>query len=233
MKKTYVTAIIVAAGQGTRMKAGINKQYLHLQGKPILAYTLEVFEKCSEIDEILVVVGENEREKCFQEVIKPYGYKKIKKMVLGGATRQESVYNGLKAITTNTDIVITHDGARPLVHKQTLRNSIQETLIHKGIIVGVPAKDTIKMINVKGFVDSTPKRDLLWSVQTPQGFSYELLMDAHEKALKDGFVGTDDAMLVERIGYPIKMIKGTYDNIKITTPEDLIIAEAILNIRGR
>lgn len=233
MKKPYVAAIIVAAGQGTRMKAGVNKQYLHLHGKPILAYTLEAFEECSAIDEIFVVVGENEREKCFQEVIKPYGYKKIEKVVLGGATRQESVYNGLKEITTDIDIVITHDGARPLIHKQTLISSIQETLIHKGTIVGVPAKDTIKILNSKGFVDNTPKRDLLWSVQTPQCFSHEILMQAHKRALKDGFIGTDDAMLVERMGYPIKMIKGTYDNIKITTPEDLIIAEAILNIRGR
>lgn len=233
MKKPYVAAIIVAAGQGTRMKAGVNKQYLHLRGKPILAYTLEIFEECSEINEIFVVVAENERGKCLQEVIKPYGYKKVKKIVLGGATRQESVYNGLKAATTNIDIIITHDGARPLIHKQTLVRNIQETLVHKAAIVGVPTKDTIKMIDSKGFVDNTPKRDLLWSVQTPQGFSYEVLMEAHKKALEGGFIGTDDAMLVERIGYPIKIIKGTYDNIKITTPEDLIIAEAILGIRGR
>lgn len=231
MNKPYVAAIIVAAGQGTRMKTGVNKQYLLLKGKPILAHTLQTFEKCEAINEIIVVVGKTERAKCLQEIIKPYRYKKVKKIVIGGATRQQSMYNGLRAVTPHTDIVITHDGARPLVHQQTLMESIEETLIHKATIVGVPVKDTIKMINQKGFVHSTPKRDLLWTVQTPQSFSYHLIMEAHQKAHEEGFIGTDDATLVERIGHPIKIIKGKYGNIKITTPEDLIMAEAILNIR--
>ncbi|RBP44850.1 2-C-methyl-D-erythritol 4-phosphate cytidylyltransferase [Garciella nitratireducens] len=231
MNKPYVTAIIVAAGQGTRMKAGVNKQYLLLQGKPILAHTIQVFERCELIHEVIVVVGKNEKLKCLQEIIRPYGYEKVKRIVIGGDTRQQSMYNGLKAVTPHTDIVITHDGARPLIHQEILKKSIQETQIHKATIVGVPVKDTIKMINENGFVHTTPKRDLVWIVQTPQSFSYGLIIEAHERAYKESFIGTDDATLVERIGHPIKIIKGEYDNIKITTPEDLIMAEAILNIQ--
>ncbi|MCR1898709.1 2-C-methyl-D-erythritol 4-phosphate cytidylyltransferase [Irregularibacter muris] len=233
MSKPYVSAVIVAAGQGTRMKASTNKQYLMLKGKPILAHTLSVFEKSTLVDEVLVVVGEHEKSQCLQKVIKYYGYKKVKKLVTGGETRQQSMYNGLKEVNPRADIVITHDGARPLVHEYTIQTSIAETLIHKATVVGVPVKETIKIVDAKHFVENTPKRDVLWSVQTPQTFTYDLLMEAHQKALQEGFIGTDDGMLVERLGYPIKMIKGQYDNIKITTPEDLIIAESIINIRMR
>lgn len=233
MTKPYVSAIVVAAGRGTRMQANTNKQYLLLKGKPILAHTLHVFEKCKLIDEIIVVVGENEKYHCLQHVIKPYSYKKIKSLITGGATRQHSMYNGLREVNPKADIVLTHDGARPLVHQQTLNKSIQETLVHKATVVGVPVKETIKMINGEGFVDTTPKRDLLWSVQTPQTFLYDILLKAHKQAMEEGFIGTDDGMLVERMGYPIKMIKGQYDNIKITTPDDLIIAESIINMSGR
>lgn len=233
MDKHYVAAIIVAAGQGKRMETDINKQYLLLKGKPILAHTINVFENCALIDEIIVVVGEHEKAKCLYNIIKPYGFKKVKKLIAGGQTRQQSMYNGLKEVSTNTDVVITHDGARPLIHEFILQKSIKETLVHKATIVGVPVKDTIKMVNSEGIVNNTPQRDLLWTVQTPQVFSYKLLLKAHKAALEEGYVGTDDAMLVERIGHPIKLIKGKYDNIKITTPEDLIIAEAIINIRER
>jgi 2-C-methyl-D-erythritol 4-phosphate cytidylyltransferase len=233
MDNNYVAAIIVAAGQGKRMKTDINKQYLLLEGKPILAHTINVFENCNLIDEIIVVVGEHEKAKCQYNIIKQYDFKKVKKLITGGQTRQQSMYNGLKEVSTNTDIVITHDGARPLIHENIIQKSIKETLIHKATVVGVPVKDTIKMVDSKGFVNNTPPRDLLWTVQTPQSFSYQLLKNAHKAAYEEGFIGTDDAMLVERIGHPIKLIKGKYDNIKITTPEDLIIAESIINIRGR
>lgn len=233
MDNNYVAAIIVAAGQGKRMKTDINKQYLLLEGKPILAHTINVFEKCTLIDEIIVVVGEHEKAKCLYNIIKKYSFKKVKKLITGGETRQQSMYNGLKEVSTNANIVITHDGARPLINETIIQKSIMETLVHKATIVGVPVKDTIKMVDSEGLVSNTPQRDLLWTVQTPQSFSYQLILDAHKAAFEEGFIGTDDAMLVERLGHPIKLIKGKYDNIKITTPEDLIIAESIINIRGR
>src|SRR5690554_4506987 len=230
MKNHYIAAIIVAAGKGTRMNAQINKQYLFLHGKPILAHTLDAFENCELIDEIIVVVGEQEMEVCMRDIVHGYGYKKIKKLVVGGETRQQSMYNGLSEVSSECNIVITHDGARPLVTQDTIHRSIEKTIEYKATVIGVPVKETIKTIDSKGFVKNTPQRDLLWTIQTPQSFTYSLLLQAHKKALEEGFEGTDDAMLVENLGHPIKIIKGHYENIKITTPEDLFMAESILNI---
>ncbi len=230
MKEHYVAAVIVAAGKGTRMNVPVNKQYLLLHGKPILAHTLEVFENSKLIDEIILVVGEHETNRCMRDVVNPYGFKKIKKLVVGGKTRQQSMYNGLLEVSTGCDIVVTHDGARPLVDPETIHRSIKKTVEFKATVVGVPVKETIKIMDSDGFVDSTPQRDRLWTIQTPQTFAYPLLMEAHRKALVDGYEGTDDAMLVENLGHPIKIIKGYYENIKITTPEDLLIAESIINI---
>lgn len=233
MDPYYIVAIIVAAGQGKRMKTNLNKQYLLLKGKPILAHTINIFESCIFIDEIIVVVGENEKAKCLDNIIKPYGFKKVRKIIIGGKTRQQSMYNGLKEVSNYADMVITHDGARPLIQQSILQESIKQTIIHKATIIGVPVKNTIKTIDSKGFVKNTLSRNLLWAVQTPQSFSYSLLLNAHKKAFEEGFVGTDDATLVERIGHPIKMIKGNGDNIKITTPEDLLIAECIIDRREK
>ncbi|MBF7095513.1 2-C-methyl-D-erythritol 4-phosphate cytidylyltransferase [Alkalibacter sp. M17DMB] len=230
MGKPYVSAIIVAAGTGSRMKAGINKQYLFLNGKPVLAHTLIAFEKCAMIDEIILVINKNDFSICEKDVIRANRLKKVKYMVEGGSSRQESMYNGIKKVHEKADIVLTHDGARPLIHQNTLLKSIEMTLEYGATIVAVPVKETIKVVNEDMEVASTPKRSELWTVQTPQTFSREILVKAHEKALEDGFVGTDDAMLVERLPFPIKIVKGHYDNIKITTPEDLIIAESIFQI---
>lgn len=230
MPKPFVSSIIVAAGNGSRMKAGINKQYLYLNGIPVLAHTLIAFEKCQLVDEVILVIANNDMDICREEVIKPYRLKKVKKIVSGGDTRQASMYNGLKEVNHRSRIVITHDGARPLVHQSTLIKCIETTLNHGATVVAVPVKETIKVVNESYNVIDTPERSTLWAVQTPQTFDYSLLMEAHKQAISDKYVGTDDAMLVERLDHPIKVIKGYYDNIKITTPEDLIMAESIIQI---
>lgn len=232
MERLFTSVIIPAAGQGRRMNAPINKQYLTLRGKPILAYTLDVFENCSLIDEIILVINADEFRICQQQVLRPYGYKKIK-VIEGGNTRQKSVYEGLKVVNSKADIVMTHDGARPIIQESVIIKSIYETKEHKATVVGVPAKNTIKVVNHKDFVEYTPNRDFLMEVQTPQTFTYELLKEAHEKAIEEGVEGTDDAFLVERISHPVKIVTGHYNNIKITTPEDLIIAESLIKRLGK
>lgn len=227
MHKQFIAAVIPAAGQGTRMNAPINKQYLTLNGKPILAHTLEVFEKSELIHEIILVVNENEFKICRHQVLKPNHFSKVK-LVKGGQTRQESVYQGLKAVSVQADLVMIHDGARPLLQEAVIFQSILKTMEYGATTVGVPAKNTIKMIDENGMVISTPQRESLVEIQTPQTFKADLIRKAHDKALKDGFVGTDDASLVEALPHPVKIVTGHYTNLKITTPEDLIIAESIL-----
>lgn len=227
MEKSYVSAIIVAAGSGSRMKAGRNKQYLYLNGTPILAHTLRAFEKCSSIDEVVLVISSQDEAMCRREVLGPNRFHKVKAIAFGGETRQESMYNGLLRVHPKSEIIVTHDGARPLIHPRTLTQCVEETILHGATVVAVPVKETIKVVNEDLTVVDTPKRAQLWSVQTPQTFVKSLLLEAHQKASQDGFVGTDDAMLVERLGHPVKIVKGYYENIKITTPEDLILAESI------
>ncbi|MDI3537707.1 MAG: 2-C-methyl-D-erythritol 4-phosphate cytidylyltransferase [Eubacteriaceae bacterium] len=227
MHKQFIAAVIPAAGQGTRMNAPINKQYLTLNGKPILAHTLEVFEKSELIHEIILVVNENEFKICRHQVLKPNHFSKVK-LVKGGQTRQESVYQGLKAVSAQADLIMIHDGARPLLQEAVIFQSILKTMEYGATTVGVPAKNTIKMIDENGMVISTPRRESLVEIQTPQTFKADLIRKAHDKALKDGFVGTDDASLVEALPHPVKIVTGHYTNLKITTPEDLIIAESIL-----
>ncbi|MEG0378878.1 MAG: 2-C-methyl-D-erythritol 4-phosphate cytidylyltransferase [Eubacterium sp.] len=229
MEKVFTSVIIPAAGQGTRMNAPINKQYLTLRGKPILSYTLDVFEKCALVDEIVLVINKNEFKICKQQVLNPHCYTKIK-LVEGGATRQKSVYEGLKRLNPKAGIVLIHDGARPLIKEEIIVRSIYETIQHKATIVAVPAKNTIKVVERDSFVEYTPNRDFLYEVQTPQTFTYDLILDAHEKAIQEDVEGTDDAFLVERMCVPVKIVKGHYNNIKITTPEDLIIAESLIDL---
>jgi len=227
MGNLFTSVIVPAAGQGRRMNSSISKQYLTLHGKPILAYTLDAFEKCSLINEIILVVNKNEFEICEQQVLKPYHYTKVK-MVKGGNTRQQSVYAGLETVNPGADMVMVHDGARPLIQEAIIIKSINETIEHQATVVGVPAKNTIKVINASGFVEYTPNRDYLVEIQTPQTFEHQLLRSAHKKAVEEGVEGTDDAFLVERLSHPIKIVTGHYTNIKITTPEDLIIGESII-----
>ena len=222
--------VIVAAGTGSRMNMGINKQFIKLEGKEIIAYTIEKFYNNLNIEDIVVVVKEDESEFFKKEILDKYNFKNVK-IAYGGKERQDSVYNGLKLLDEKCDVVLIHDGARPFVSDKIIDKSIEEAKEHKAIVVGVPVKDTIKVIdNDKNIVD-TPNRSVLWAVQTPQTFDYNILIDAYKDAFKNKFYGTDDAMLVERIGYKVKMLEGSYNNIKITTQEDLNIGSQILRVQ--
>ncbi|MDI3533731.1 MAG: 2-C-methyl-D-erythritol 4-phosphate cytidylyltransferase [Thermosediminibacterales bacterium] len=227
-----VSAIIVAAGQGSRMGANISKQYLHLYGKPILAYTLEIFHSISVLNEIVLVVAEKDRNYCKQKVLRKNQFYRIK-LTNGGKTRQQSVFNGLKTVCPQTDFVIIHDGVRPFVKKEEVLEVLDAAMKFDAAALAVPVKDTVKKVNNEGFILSTLNREKIWAVQTPQVFRYNLIKDAHEKAIQDGFSATDDCMLVERNGNKVKIVKGSYENIKITTPEDIILGEAILDWRLR
>ena len=228
MEKVKASVVIVAAGSGKRMKSKVAKQFIEIKNKPVVAYSIEKFEGSDNISEIVIVTGENDIDYFKSEIIEKYGYKKVKAVVKGGSERQYSVYNGLKALDKKTDIVLIHDGVRPFIKLEEIDRLIDEARIHKACVLGVKVKDTIKVCDENGFVEDTPKRELLWSAQTPQVFDYSLIMEAHKKAEEEEFLGTDDSMLVERMGYKIKMVEGSYENIKITTPEDLIIAEGLV-----
>jgi len=232
-KNQYVTAIIAAAGMSNRMKSKINKQFININGKPILAHTLEKFQKCRYIDEIIVVAREDEINYCKKEVVRRYGFNKVTKIVRGGKERQDSVYNGILALNEKTDIVVSHDGARPFVKIKNIMDSIKGASEYGACVVGTPVKDTIKFVKSGEEIDSTPNRDILWAAQTPQSFKREILMEGYRKAIEDNFIGTDDSVLVERLGIQVKIIMGSYENIKITTPEDIIIAESILKDKAQ
>lgn len=226
--ENFVSVIIAAAGMSNRMGSKINKQFISIDNKPILAHSIEKFEDCKYIDEIIVVAKDEEIEYCKREIVKKYGFNKVLKVVRGGKTRQESAYNGLLALDEKADIVLIHDGARPFVKMKNIVDGIKGVLKYDACVIGVPVKDTIKVIESNNNVNKTPNRDRIWAAQTPQCFKYPIIMKAYEEALREGFVGTDDSMLVERIGYNVKIIMGSYENIKITTPEDLMIAESLL-----
>jgi 2-C-methyl-D-erythritol 4-phosphate cytidylyltransferase len=202
------TAIVLAAGAGKRMKSKIHKQYLTLAGKP------------------------GEIPYCRQEIINKYGFQKISAIVEGGKERYHSVYEGLKA-AEGTDYVLIHDGARPFVDKDMISRIMKEVAVHQACIAGMPVKDTIKIADANGYVNETPDRRLVWQVQTPQAFSYPLIRDAYAKMLKnEDDAVTDDAMVLERMTcHKTKLVEGSYRNIKITTPEDLVTAEAYLRLQ--
>jgi 2-C-methyl-D-erythritol 4-phosphate cytidylyltransferase len=222
------TAIILAAGKGLRMKAEINKQYLLLRGEPILLHTLRAFLKSPLIDEIILVINRDDENICKADILQKYDLTKAIKVVYGGDERQKSVYNGLTAMDKNTEIVLIHDGARPMVTEEIIGRCIDGAEEFGAVSSGVPVKDTVKVLKKDRLVDYTPKRLDVWITQTPQAFKKEIIMKAHKFAMGHGILGTDDAMLVEQMGYGVRMVEGDYKNIKITTPEDLLIAEAIL-----
>jgi len=224
--------VIVAAGSGSRMNMSINKQFIKLNNKEIIAYTIEKFYKHYNIQDIVVVIKKEEVEFFNKEIIEKYKFENIK-IAFGGNERQDSVYNGLKSLDSKCDIVLIHDGARPFVSEETVNKSIQEAKNYKAIVVGVPVKDTIKVVNDNNDIVDTPDRSKLWAVQTPQTFDYSILLKSYEDAFKHNFYGTDDAMLVERIGYKVKIIEGSYNNIKITTQEDLNIGTQILKVQNQ
>lgn len=219
-------AVILAAGQGKRMQSKVQKQYLLINEKPVLYHTLRVFEKSSIISEIVLVTGKEEIGYCKTEIIEKYGFSKVHKIVAGGKERYHSVYEGLKAIE-EADYVYIHDGARPFVDELILERADKAVQEFKACVVGMPVKDTIKITDVQGFAAETPDRRSLWQVQTPQVFAYELIKNAYKKLLASDPDGiTDDAMVVETMtDHKVKLVEGSYRNIKITTPEDLEIAQ--------
>ncbi len=224
----YTSVVIVAAGRGTRMGTDIKKQYLEICGIPLLARTIKVFERCEYIDEIILVVDGDDIIFCKHEIIDRYGFDKIKSIVSGGETRQDSVYNGLREVDKDCEVVLIHDGARPFIKQDEIVMLIEAAREYSACTIATPVKDTIKLVGHDELIKETLNRNTLWSVQTPQAFLYETVLAAHKRAIKDNFNGTDDAQLVERMGISVKLVKGSYNNIKITTKEDLIIAKAII-----
>lgn len=225
----HVSALIAAGGRGRRMNSSISKQFLFVKGYPILYYTLKTFELMDCFDEIVMVAGKQDMDYTREQIINQYRFEKIR-MIEGGLERQDSVYNGLRELSPQTDIVVIHDGVRPFVTKEIIKKSIEAAKRYKAVGVAVPVKDTIKVVGDGNIIKQTPNRKDLWAMQTPQTFKYDLILKAHEEARKDNFFGTDDAMLVERLGLPVRIIEGAYENIKITTPEDIIIAETFLTL---
>jgi len=223
-----VYAVIVAAGKGIRMKCTTLKQYLELEGVPLLSITLKAFDKCSSIDKIILVVPSGDIGFCLEKIINPAGIQKKVTPVAGGLKRQDSVYNGLLAVDEKVSTVVIHDGVRPFVKPSTIEECIREALMNGACILGLPVSDTLKLADGSGYIKKTLERDSVWLAQTPQAFDYGLIKKAHDIARKEGFKGTDDASLVERIGGKVRIIRGSIENIKITTPEDLAIARAII-----
>lgn len=228
MEKQKYTAIVLAAGSGKRMNSQVHKQYLIIQDRPVLYYSLKAFED-SAVDEIVLVVGKGEEKFCRKEIVDKYGISKVKAIVEGGKERYHSVFEGLKQ-TSDADYVLIHDGARPFVNQDIIRRCMQEVQKYQACVVGMPVKDTIKIADEEGYAKQTPDRKNVWMIQTPQTFSYALIYEAYEEMLKtEDTAITDDAMVLERIkGKKSKLIEGSYRNIKITTPEDLLIANVYL-----
>lgn len=228
MEKQKYTAIVLAAGSGKRMNSKVHKQYLIIQDRPVLYYSLKAFED-SAVDEIVLVVGKGEEKFCRKEIVDKYGISKVKAIVEGGKERYHSVFEGLKQ-TSDADYVLIHDGARPFVNQDIIRRCMQEVQKYQACVVGMPVKDTIKIADEEGYAKQTPDRKNVWMIQTPQTFSYALIYEAYEEMLKtEDTAITDDAMVLEHIkGKKSKLIEGSYRNIKITTPEDLLIANVYL-----
>jgi 2-C-methyl-D-erythritol 4-phosphate cytidylyltransferase len=221
-------ALIVAAGKGERMKGRVKKQFISLDGMPLLFYTLKAFEEFQRIENMYLVLDEGDFEYCMGEIIQKYGIKKVFQLVPGGERRQDSVWNGLKAMEGRCDMVIVHDGVRPFVSAEILKRLMAAMKEAQAVVTAIPALDTIKRVDGTGIVVDTLQRNTLFRIQTPQGFRYDLIKEAYKRALKEGIQGTDDAYFVERMGMPVKVIEGSPFNIKITTPEDISLAHHIL-----
>lgn len=228
-----VVAIIPSAGKGKRMGHAISKHYIRLEDRPILAYTLDAFDRCPDVNHVLVVVRSGEEEYCLKEVVEKYRIKKVLKVVIGGEKRQDSVYNGIKELDEDTDIVVVHDGVRPFVPPELISEAVRLAMYVDGVVAALPVKDTLKEVAEDGFIKNTPDRESLWYAQTPQAFKKRVIEEAFIRAYSDNFHGTDESSLVERIGGKVKIIEGSPENIKITTKEDLLLAEFILRARRR
>ena len=231
-------AVVLAAGSGKRMNAGVKKQYMEIAGKPVLYYSLKAFED-SFIDEIVLVVSQDEIEQIKESYVNQYDFHKVSRIVAGGKERYHSVACGLRAIQQDCDFVFIHDSARPMLTQEILQNVYREVQKEEACVIGVPSQDTVKIADEQGYVSITPNRSLVWNVQTPQVFSYPLVRGAYEELLQKeqellaaGVQITDDAMVVEHFTHhKVKLVEGSYENIKITTPGDVQIAERYLQSR--
>ena len=223
------TAIVLAAGQGKRMNSKVQKQFLELGGKPLLYYSLKCFQDSGMIRDIILVTGAESVPFCKEEIVEKYGLTKVTKVIPGGKERYDSVYEGLLSCE-NSDFVLIHDGARPFITEEIIRRGIQGVEKTGACVIGMPSKDTVKIADTQGYVAETPERSSVWTIQTPQIFEYNLIREAHEKIrCRDMSAITDDAMVVEQeTGVKIVLVEGSYKNLKITTPEDLDIAEIFL-----
>lgn len=231
--------IVLAGGKGSRMHSDVPKQYMELLGKPLLYYSLKAFED-SNVEQVVLVTAEGDEEYCRKELVERFGFTKVIGIVAGGAERYASVWNGLKCLKEQngegqpeggaTEYVLIHDGARPLVTAELINRLLEETKHYGACVAGMPVKDTIQMTDERGTITLTPKRDTLWTAQTPQSFEYSLAYSAYESLMKEPEINvTDDAMVVGLYHeIPIQMVRGSYTNIKVTTPEDLVLSEAFL-----
>lgn len=222
-------AIILAGGAGKRMGAATNKQFLLIDKKPIIAHTLQVFEDCRSVDGIYLVVNHKDLPLIQEKILEAYRFNKLMKLVIGGRLRQDSVRNGLEAIEQPCDIVVIHDGARPLISPSFVEKGISLMEVFDAVIPALPVQDTVKVVSKEGFVSRTLKRDALWHIQTPQIFKKALIMRAYRDGMARKLYGYDDATFVEHLGKKVKVIEGSPYNIKITTPEDLVVAQGILS----
>ena len=223
------TAIVLAAGQGKRMHSKVQKQFLEIQGYPVLYYSLRCFQESPLIQDIILVTGEESISYCKEEIVQKYGFTKVSAVIPGGKERYDSVYAGL-CECRDCEYVLIHDGARPFVTEEILKRGLQKVKETGACVIGMPSKDTVKVADEADFVSETPDRKRVWTVQTPQIFSYDLIKKAHEGIRKKDMTAiTDDAMVVEQeSGVQVRLVEGSYQNIKITTPEDLDVAEVFL-----
>ena len=222
-----VCAVVPAGGTGIRMGGTVPKQFLELNGKPILYYTLKTLQDCGIISELILVVPEKEYDNaCTDWLGKP---EIVTKVVVGGEKRQDSVYNGFCELSTQTEIVLVHDGVRPFLSHQMIQESVDAAREYGAAITAIPVNDTIKKVDDSGLVSQTVDREGLWRVQTPQVFRYELLQEAFKKANSEKFYGTDEGTLIEHLGKPVKVVEGSEQNIKITRPEDLRLSEIFIS----
>ena len=222
--KPFVSCIVAAAGKGSRMQADINKIFLEYNGIPVLAHTLLALEHAPCIDEIIIVTSECDILGC-KDIAEEFEITKLKTITLGGAQRQDSVRNALGEVSESANIVLIHDAARPLLTDEVIKNVVEGVIDYGAAATGVPCKNTLKLADDEGIITDTPDRSHLFEIQTPQGFMKDLITKAHAYALENCINGTDDCYLVEQLGHRVKIVDGSYTNIKITTPEDLLLAE--------
>jgi len=229
MKKNKCIAIVLAGGKGKRMESDIPKQYIELNGKPILYYSLNEFQNCYIVDEIILVAGKDDISYCKENIVDKYSFDKVSHIIEGGKERYHSVYNGLQIIK-NCDYVFIHDGARPLIQEVVIKKAYECVQEFKACVVAVQAKDTIKIADEEGFINVTPNREMVWNIQTPQVFEWGIIKKAYDMLMETDCKNiTDDAMVVENmLNFKVKLVQGNYENIKVTTPSDLVIASIFL-----